>query len=196
MISKKIIFLSCVLLIFLSIGNISAIDVNNTIQSSNVNLNEVITSNEINEQDVLSISDENEIYGRGSSKDLQKLVDNAQGTLDLNDNYYSLVDYYNQIELPQPNIEVLQSYTLSDIPHALFEDFVSHPTIYGKGLEKPLVHVYNVKFKASEIDILGKKENTLEVVGTMEINTYNNLNIHQIIVDKYEIHENSFDDLM
>ena len=87
MISKKIIFLSCVLLIFLSIGNISAIDVNNTIQSSNVNLNEVITSNEINEQDVLSISDENEIYGRGSLKDLQKLVDNAQGTLDLNDNY-------------------------------------------------------------------------------------------------------------
>ena len=41
MISKKIIFLSCVLLIFLSIGNISAVDVNNTVQSSNVNLDEV-----------------------------------------------------------------------------------------------------------------------------------------------------------
>ena len=143
-----------------------------------------------------------------------------------NKNIQALVDYYNQIELPQPNIEVLQSYTLSDVPHDLFEDFVSHPTIYGKGLEKPLIHVYNVKFKASEIDILGKKENTLklkkkgiefmwfnvteedkknilrkgflnlEVVGTMEINTYNNLNTHQIIVDKYEIHENSFEDLM
>ena len=86
MISKKIIFLSCVLLIFLSIGNISAIDVNNTVQSSNVNLNEVRTSNEINEQDVLSISDENEIYG-SSFKDLQDLIDNAQGELNLTNDY-------------------------------------------------------------------------------------------------------------
>lgn len=141
-------------------------------------------------------------------------------------NIQALINYYNNIQLPQPTIEVLQSYQLSDIPHDLFEDFNKYPTIYGKGLEKPLIHVYNIKFKASEIDILGKKENTLklkkkgiefmwfnitdedksniikqgdlnlEVVGSMAINTYNNLNIHQIIVEKYEVHENTFEDLM
>ena len=74
MISKKIIFLSCVLLIFLSIGNISAVDVNNTVQTSSVNLDEIITSNEINEQHVLSIGDENDIYGN-SFNELQDLID-------------------------------------------------------------------------------------------------------------------------
>lgn len=141
-------------------------------------------------------------------------------------NIQPLIDYYNNIELPQPTTEVLQSYQLSDIPHDLFEDFNKYPTIYGKGLEKPLIHVYNIKFKASEINVLGKKNNTLklkkkgieflwfnvtdedkhnikkrgdlnlEVVGSMDINTYNNLNTHQIIVEKYEIHESTFEDLM
>ena len=142
------------------------------------------------------------------------------------DNIQPLIDYYNQIELPQPTTEVLQSYTLSDVPHDLFEDFTSYPTIYGKGFEKPQIHVYNIKFKASEIEILGKYSDTLklkkkgiefmwfkisdddidnlkqkgdltlEVVGTMEINTYNNLNTHQIIVNNYEVHKSNFDDLM
>lgn len=143
------------------------------------------------------------------------------------ENIQPLIDFYNNIELPQPSVEVLQSYTLSDAPHDLFEDFASYPTIYGKGLEKPLIHVYNVKFKASEMNVLGKRENTLklkkkglefmwfnvtnedkekllhhrgelnlEVVGTMEVNTYNGMNTHQIIVDKYDIHENTFEDLM
>lgn len=139
-------------------------------------------------------------------------------------NIQSLVDYYNQIDLPQPSIEVLQSYTISNIPHDLFEDFTSHPTIYGKGFETPLIHVHNIVYKASEISILKnntiklkkkgiefmwfrasdedikkltqKGELNLEVVGTMEINTYNNMNTHQIIVNNYEIHENSFDDLI
>ena len=139
-------------------------------------------------------------------------------------NIQPLIDYYNQIDLPQPSIKVLQSYTISEIPHDLFEDFTSYPTIYGKGFEKPLIHVYNIVYKASEISIL--KNNTiklkkkgiefmwfrasdediekltqrgelnLEVVGTMEINTYNNMNTHQIIVCNYEIHENTFEDLM
>ena len=104
MISKKIIFLSCVLLIFLSIGNISAIDVNNTIQSSNVNLNEVITSNEINEQDVLSISDENDLYAN-SFNELQDLVDNAQGTLDLNDNYYSTESFVYGVKISKDSFD-------------------------------------------------------------------------------------------
>lgn len=139
-------------------------------------------------------------------------------------NIQPLIDYYNQMDLPQPSVEVLQSYTMSEIPHDLFEDFTSHPTIYGKGFEKPLMHVYNIVYKASEISVLKnntiklkkkgiefmwfhasdediekltqKGELNLEVVGTMEINTYNNLNTHQIIVEKYEIHENSFEDLM
>lgn len=139
-------------------------------------------------------------------------------------NIQPLVDYYNQMDLPQPSVEVLQSYTISEIPHDLFEDFTSHPTLYGKGFEKPLIHVYNIVYKASEISVLKnntiklkkkgiefmwfrasdeniekltqKGELNLEVVGTMEVNTYNNMNTHQIIVSDYEIHENSFEDLM
>ncbi len=139
-------------------------------------------------------------------------------------NIQPLIDYYNQIDLPQPSVEVLQSYTISEIPHDLFDDFTSHPMIYGKGFEKPLIHVYNIVYKASEISVLKnntiklkkkgiefiwfrasdediekltqKGELNLEVVGTMEVNTYNNMNTHQIIVSDYEIHENSFEDLM
>ena len=116
MISKKIIFLSCVLLIFLSIGNISAIDVNNTVQSSNVNLNEVITSNEINEQDVLSISDENDLYAN-SFNELQDLVDNAQGTLDLNDNYYSTESFVY-------GVKISKDITINGHGHSLNANFV------------------------------------------------------------------------
>lgn len=150
----------------------------------------------------------------------------ASGICLPSENIQALVDYYNNIELPQASIEVLQSYTLSNVPHDLFDDFTKYPTIYGKGLEKPFIHVYNIKFKASEINILGKNKSTLklkkkglefmwfnvteedkeklckrgnltlEVIGTMEINTYNNMNTHQIFVNEYDVHENSFEDLL
>ena len=54
-------------------------------------------------------------------------------------------------------------------------------------------------FRASDEDIeklTQRGELNLEVVGTMEINTYNNMNTHQIIVCNYEIHANTFEDLM
>lgn len=143
----------------------------------------------------------------------------ASGIQMPSDNIPLLVDYFNNIELPKPTIEVLQSFTTSEIPYNIFEDFNKYPEIYGKGIDKPLVHIYNITCKSSDVHILGAKENVikiarngiefiwfnvtdedkknlvhkktirLEVVGSLNINEFGGNRTPQIIVDKYDIND-------
>ncbi len=136
MISKKIIFLSCVLLIFLSIGNISAVDVNNTVQTSSVNLDEIITSNEINEQHVLSIGDENDIYGN-SFNELQDLIDNAQGELNLTNDY--------SLGFAGGSIKILKNITIDGKGHTI--NGKNNGRIFSIETDGISVILKNIKFK-------------------------------------------------
>ena len=142
-------------------------------------------------------------------------------------NIQPLIDYYNQLdELPPITTPVMYSCPVSKIPHKVFEEFSKYPNIYGQGLPNPKLHVYNIKFKSDDIQVLGangrtlklqckgiafmwfmvsndtkekllncKGEQTLEVVGTMNINEFRGTVTHQIIVDDFEVHESAFDDL-
>lgn len=146
----------------------------------------------------------------------------ASGIQMPSDNIPLLVDYFNNIELPKPTVEVLQSFAMSEIPYDIFEDFNKYPEIYGKGIDKPLVHIYNITCKSSDVHIVGAKENVikiarngvefiwfnateedkknlihkktirLEVVGSLNINDFGGNRTPQIIVDKYDI--SNFDD--
>ena len=134
------------------------------------------------------------------------------------DNVPLLVDYFNNIELPKPTTEVLQSFTISKIPYDIFEDFNKYPEIYGKGIDKPLVHIYNISCKNTDVHILGSKENVikitkngidfmwfnateedkkklihketiiLEVIGSLNVNEFRGNKTPQIIVEQYDAH--------
>lgn len=142
----------------------------------------------------------------------------ASGIQMPSDNVPLLVDYFNNIELPKPTTEVLQSFTISKIPYDIFEDFNKYPEIYGKGIDKPLVHIYNISCKNTDVHILGSKENVikitkngidfmwfnateedkkkliyketiiLEVIGSLNVNEFRGNKTPQIIVEQYDAH--------
>lgn len=150
--------------------------------------------------------------------------------------------------------EVIASYSANKLQMGLFDEFVGHDDLWGKGLDRPKFHVYNIKVNSKDIKVLGDKQNTLKIeldgyvimffkmteqsirefgisfgkvdsktkkrevvynnkelsiniVGTIDINRYENKYTHRITttnqiivdnVDDFEIKviENSFEDLL
>ena len=166
----------------------------------------------------------------------------------------NLDDFRTEIDKMDISIdrEVIASYSANKLQMGLFEEFVGHNDLWGKELDKPTFHVYNVRVNNEDIKVLGDKQNTLkieldgytimffkmteqninefgisfgevmddktkkreviynnkelsiDIIGTLDINKYENKYTHrttvtnQIIVDDFEIKviENSFEDLM
>ena len=107
------------------------------------------------------------------------------------------------------------------MPKYLFSEFGANTEliggIYGQGIPEPLVHIHDIRFKPSDVKILGKDQRTLklekdgiafmwfmvtnadkellttggekklELVGTMNINEWNGYKTNQIKVDKFEV---------
>lgn len=131
---------------------------------------------------------------------------------------YSWID---SLTLPQPHIDVLGSWTTKSMSKYLFSEFGANTEliggIYGQGIPEPLVHIHDIRFKPSDVKILGKDQRTLklekdgiafmwfmvtnadkellttggekklELVGTMNINEWNGYKTNQIKVDKFEV---------
>lgn len=131
---------------------------------------------------------------------------------------YSWID---SLTLPQPHIDVLGSWTTKSMPKYLFSEFGANTEliggIYGQGIPEPLVHIHDIRFKPSDVKIIGKDKRTLklekdgiafmwfkvtnadkellttggekklELVGTININEYRGCKTNQIKVDKFEV---------
>lgn len=133
--------------------------------------------------------------------------------------------YNNLEELPQPTTTVLYSCPVSKIPHKVFEDFnypsiygQGLPTpklhVYNIKFNSKDIQVLGSNERTLKLQCKGiafmwfmatnktkeqllhcKGEQTLEVIGTMNINEFRGTVTHQIIVEDFEVHDKSFDDL-
>lgn len=86
-------------------------------------------------------------YGLGYQKDKEQEV-------------FSWID---NLELPEPAIEVLQSYTAKSIPKTIFSEFGEVEYLYGQGIPKPLIHVKNIVYKPKDIQLLGARKRTMKL---------------------------------
>lgn len=133
--------------------------------------------------------------------------------------------YNNLEELPQPTTTVLYSCPVSKIPHKAFDDFnypsiygQGLPTpklhVYNIKFNSKDIQVLGANERTLKLQCKGiafmwfmatnktkeqlldcKGEQTLEVIGTMNINEFRGTVTHQIIVEDFEVHDKSFDDL-
>ena len=80
-------------------------------------------------------------------------------------NVQPLVDYYNTLKLSyEPHIDVLQSYSIENIPDYIYDVFdQSTDVLWGKGIPKPLFEVHNIIIHPNDIQILGGNKRTLKM---------------------------------
>lgn len=79
-------------------------------------------------------------------------------------NIDNIVKYYNGLNLSySPQIDVLQSYSINDIPNYLFNEFGANmDVIWGKGLEQPKFHI-TLEYNPIDFTIMGKSKTTLKL---------------------------------
>lgn len=79
-------------------------------------------------------------------------------------NINNIVEYYNGLNLSySPQIDVLQSYSINDIPNYLFNEFGANmDVIWGKGLEQPKFHI-TLEYNPIDFTIMGKSKTTLKL---------------------------------
>ncbi len=80
------------------------------------------------------------------------------------ENITPLIDYYNGLQLSySPQIDVLQSYSINNIPNYLFNEFGANmDVIWGKGLEQPKFHI-TLEYNPIDFTIMGKSKTTLKL---------------------------------
>jgi hypothetical protein len=80
-------------------------------------------------------------------------------------NIQALVDYYNTLELSyEPHIDVLQSYSINDIPNYIYNVFdASTDVLWGHNIPKPLFEVHDIVIYPNDIQILGGNKRTLKM---------------------------------
>lgn len=80
------------------------------------------------------------------------------------ENITPLIDYYNGLQLSySPQIDVLQSYNINNIPNYLFNEFGANmDVIWGKGLEQPKFHI-TLEYNPIDFTIMGKSKTTLKL---------------------------------
>lgn len=59
--------------------------------------------------------------------------------------------------------EVIASYSANKLQMGLFNEFVGHEDLWGKELDKPMFHVYNIRVNSKDIKVLGKKADTIKL---------------------------------
>ena len=79
-------------------------------------------------------------------------------------NINNIVEYYNGLNLSYlPQIDVLQSYSINNIPNYLFNEFGANmDVIWGKGLEQPKFHI-TLEYNPIDFTIMGKSKTTLKL---------------------------------
>ena len=79
-------------------------------------------------------------------------------------NIDNIVEYYNGLNLSySPQIDVLKSYSINDIPNYLFDEFGANmDVIWGKGLEQPKFHI-TLEYNPIDFTIMGKSKTTLKL---------------------------------
>ena len=79
-------------------------------------------------------------------------------------NIDNIVEYYNGLNLSySPQIDVLKSYSINDIPNYLFNEFGANmDVIWGKGLEQPKFHI-TLEYNPIDFTIMGKSKTTLKL---------------------------------
>lgn len=79
-------------------------------------------------------------------------------------NIDNIVKYYNGLNLSySPQIDVLQSYNINNIPNYLFNEFGANmDVIWGKGLEQPKFHI-TLEYNPIDFTIMGKSKTTLKL---------------------------------
>ena len=80
------------------------------------------------------------------------------------ENIDNIVEYYNGLNLSySPQIDVLQSYNINNIPNYLFNEFGANmDVIWGKGLEQPKFHI-TLEYNPIDFTIMGKSKTTLKL---------------------------------
>lgn len=80
------------------------------------------------------------------------------------ENIDNIVEYYNGLNLSySPQIDVLQSYSINNIPNYLFNEFGANmDVIWGKGLEQPKFHI-TLEYNPIDFTIMGKSKTTLKL---------------------------------
>lgn len=79
-------------------------------------------------------------------------------------NIDNIVEYYNGLNLSySPQIDVLKSYSINNIPNYLFNEFGANmDVIWGKGLEQPKFHI-TLEYNPIDFTIMGKSKTTLKL---------------------------------
>ena len=80
------------------------------------------------------------------------------------ENITPLIDYYNDLQLSySPQIDVLRSYGINDIPNYLFDEFGAKiGVIWGKEIAEPQFHIV-LDYSPIDITIMGKSKTTLKL---------------------------------
>ena len=81
-------------------------------------------------------------------------------------NVQPLINYYNTIKLSyEPHIDVLQSYSIENIPNYIYKVFdPSTDVLWGKGIPKPLFEIHDIIIYPNNIQVLGGNKRTLKIL--------------------------------
>lgn len=81
------------------------------------------------------------------------------------DNVQPLIDYYNTLNLSyEPHIDVLQSYSINDIPNYIYDVFGANTDVlWGHNIPKPLFEIHDIIFYPNDVQVLGNNKRTLKI---------------------------------
>lgn len=90
--------------------------------------------------------------------------DFAYGTSYQKENESLIINYIdNVLNVLEPHIDVLKSYSIKSIPTRLFGLFEPYSALWGHGVNKPKFHIKNITFTPSDWSIIGKNKRTLKL---------------------------------
>lgn len=81
------------------------------------------------------------------------------------DNVQPLIDYYNTLNLSyEPHINVLQSYSINNIPNYIYDVFGTNTDVlWGHNIPKPLFEIHDIIFYPNDVQVLGNNKRTLKI---------------------------------
>lgn len=78
------------------------------------------------------------------------------------DDTEALIEYCNELDMPEPTIEVCCSYEPHKIPHNIFGMFDEWDYLYAKGVPYPLFYIAPIRISSKDIKLLGVNKTTIK----------------------------------
>ena len=117
------------------------------------------------------------------------------GTSYQKDKEQDIINYINQLQLHEPCIDVLKSYSIKDIPYNLFELFdPSTDVLWGNGISKPMFEIHDIIYYPADVKILGDNKRTLKITYISEIQDINILIFNATKQNKVDLGLGRLDD--